>query len=77
VVCLSAGMDGYVTKPLKSGGLFAAMRELLKEQVEGVKAPSRSDVREGGVFDREQALASVDREMELLREVKHKSELYV
>jgi CheY-like chemotaxis protein len=33
--CREAGMDGFVTKPVKAARLEEAMREVLKERVAG------------------------------------------
>jgi HPt (histidine-containing phosphotransfer) domain-containing protein len=67
--CLNAGMDGYVSKPLKSEDLLAAMTEAMAGRPETVTDAAQTNVSKREVFDREQALASVDGDMELLREV--------
>ncbi len=68
-VCLEAGMDGYVSKPLKSEELFAAIRTLIQEREAASVTLMEQDRKLNGVFDREQALESVDGDMELFREV--------
>jgi two-component system sensor histidine kinase/response regulator len=67
--CLNAGMDGYVSKPLKADELHAAMVEAMAGRPGTISDSAKSHVNELEVFDREQALASVDGEMELFREV--------
>ena len=67
--CLKAGMDEYVPKPLKAEELFAVIDKVVTLQPKTVKTETDRDRDMGGVFDREQLLASADGDMELLREV--------
>ena len=67
--CLAAGMDGYVPKPLRADELLSVMRELVVERRETAVIAAPSKVEEGDVFNVEQALASVDGDMDLFREV--------
>jgi signal transduction histidine kinase/CheY-like chemotaxis protein/HPt (histidine-containing phosphotransfer) domain-containing protein len=67
--CLNAGMDGYVSKPLKSEDLLTAIAEAIAGRPETVTDAAQTNFSKGEVFDREQALASVDGDMELFREV--------
>ncbi|WP_320045568.1 response regulator [uncultured Desulfobacter sp.] len=62
-VCLNAGMDGYVAKPLQPEALFTAIH-YLTETVAAHTHEKRS-----AVFDREQSVASVGGDMDLLREI--------
>jgi CheY-like chemotaxis protein/HPt (histidine-containing phosphotransfer) domain-containing protein len=68
-LCLNAGMDSYVSKPLRTDELFAAIRELLMEEMESAPEPSCPGETGGEVFNREQTLASVDGDLNLLKEV--------
>ncbi len=68
-VCLEAGMDGYVSKPLKADELLSVMRELIADRMETGPIAAQPDVEKGDVFNREQALASVDGDMDLFREI--------
>jgi CheY-like chemotaxis protein/HPt (histidine-containing phosphotransfer) domain-containing protein len=67
--CLNAGMDGYVSKPLKSEELLSAMAEAMAGRPETVSDAAQTNVCKEELFDGEQALASVDGDMELLRDV--------
>jgi signal transduction histidine kinase/ligand-binding sensor domain-containing protein/CheY-like chemotaxis protein/HPt (histidine-containing phosphotransfer) domain-containing protein len=69
--CLDAGMDGYVSKPIKPEQLFAVLEKHAPQIVlERRVAPSNADSSsaEEGVFDRQAVLALIDDE-ELLREL--------
>ena len=68
-VCINAGMDGYVSKPLKADELFAEMLKLVGKRLESMEAGSCGEDQGENVFDRELALASVEGDGELLREV--------
>ena len=65
--CLAAGMDGYISKPIRASELF--------DKVEGVARPARPAQRAlpaaagEGVFDLERALAAMGDDPELLREL--------
>ena len=62
-------MDGYVSKPLKASELLAAMEEAARRRPETERSVRPADDKTEDVFDRERTLASVDGDMELLREV--------
>jgi HPt (histidine-containing phosphotransfer) domain-containing protein len=67
--CIKAGMDGYVSKPLKADELIGAMEELNVPRPESGKGLSSTDDKAAEAFDRERILANVDGDMELLKEV--------
>ena len=67
--CIKAGMDGYVSKPLKANELIGAMDELIRPRPENGKELSLPGDKAAEAFDRERTLASVDGDMDLLREV--------
>jgi CheY-like chemotaxis protein/HPt (histidine-containing phosphotransfer) domain-containing protein len=67
--CMNAGMDGYVSKPLKTEDLLAAMEQLFGSRPETGEDAPRPESTEENVYDREQALASVEGDLELLKEV--------
>ncbi len=68
-VCIKAGMDGYVSKPLKADELIGVMEELIRPRPETGEKHFPADDKTEGVFDRERSLSSVDGDMDLLREV--------
>jgi CheY-like chemotaxis protein len=66
--CLQAGMDGYISKPIRADELLAV--------VEGILPPTAwdesgeaTDMQAAAVFDRTAALAYVDGDVDLLREM--------
>jgi HPt (histidine-containing phosphotransfer) domain-containing protein len=67
--CIKAGMDGYVSKPLKADELIGAMEELLRRRPESGEEHFSADDKAAEAFDRERTLANVDGDMELLKEV--------
>ncbi|MCC7474200.1 MAG: response regulator [Pirellulales bacterium] len=66
-MCLSAGMDDYVSKPLKRADLDRALAPFACEQRSVTNEPQERT--SGDVFDEAAALAMVDGEQELLREL--------
>ena len=67
--CLAAGMDGYVTKPIKMDELFEVIRQLLIDKTLSFTSPPKARITGNEAFNRESALAAVDGDMELFREV--------
>jgi PAS domain S-box-containing protein len=69
--CLAAGMDGYVAKPLKAEELIAAIEAVITGQlaITGGGSGTQRTAAEEGIFDGEAALARVDGDRELFREV--------
>jgi PAS domain S-box-containing protein len=67
--CLNAGMDGYVSKPLRAEDIFTAVRGLFGEETENIRALSSTGDEKAEIFDRNQILASMDGDMDLLREI--------
>jgi HPt (histidine-containing phosphotransfer) domain-containing protein len=69
--CLAAGMDGYLTKPLRARELIDAIEHLVPDQppsapVAGVQSDGLAGA---GSFDRSAALAVVEGDLALLREL--------
>ena len=67
--CLFAGMDGYVSKPLRADELFAAMEEAIAVRSVPPVASEHGGASDEVVFDGKQAMSVVGGDMELLREV--------
>ena len=65
--CLAAGMDGYVTKPLRPQELYEALEGLPLASVAGAAAAGSTS--EPAVFDRDAALERMDGDVELLKEL--------
>jgi CheY-like chemotaxis protein len=65
--CLAAGMDAYVSKPIRAAELFEAIGRLLSADVEGAKERPGPEGRSGTVLDLDTALGVVDGDWELLR----------
>jgi len=66
--CLAAGMDGYVPKPIKAEDLVAAV-ENLGRGPEVAKAPTTASPREQEPIDTASALARVEGDVGLLKEL--------
>jgi signal transduction histidine kinase/CheY-like chemotaxis protein/HPt (histidine-containing phosphotransfer) domain-containing protein len=74
--CLAAGMDAYVTKPLRVDALFEAIARLVPSAFEAAVPVNSSDLVPTGneglveaVFDQTWALARVEGDGELLRKI--------
>jgi CheY-like chemotaxis protein len=65
--CLAAGMDGYVTKPLRPQELFEVLEDLPVASVVG--AASAESTAGPAVFDRDAALDRMDGDVDLLKEL--------
>jgi PAS domain S-box-containing protein len=63
--CLAAGMDGYIAKPIQARELYQAIAELVPNAARCEKAAAPPPV----VHDRDEALAHVGGDAELLREL--------
>jgi two-component system sensor histidine kinase/response regulator len=66
--CIAAGMDGYVPKPIKPEDLIAAV-ENFGRGPEVAKAPTTASPREQEPIDTASALARVEGDVELLKEL--------
>ncbi len=66
--CLEAGMDGYVSKPIRAEELFAALAELVSPEV---VTPCGEDAgaTTGKVLDTGELMARVDNDTDLLKEI--------
>ncbi len=69
--CLAAGMDAYVSKPIRAAELFEAIGRLLSADVKGATQRSDPEGPQGAVLDLDTALAVVDGDRELLRQMAH------
>jgi len=67
--CLAAGMDAYVSKPIRAAELSAAIERLLSSNAHGAKGTSSSEGQPEAGFDMESALAGVDGDRDLLRQM--------
>jgi CheY-like chemotaxis protein/HPt (histidine-containing phosphotransfer) domain-containing protein len=67
--CLAAGMDGYVSKPIRSEELFQALRELAPPSAPPAAGAPAGDGEGRDVFDRAAALAGAGGNASLLREI--------
>lgn len=70
--CLEAGMDGYVSKPIRSKELFAAIYGLISASTNSgaASAETQAEQKMGDeIFNKEEALARVDGDMEFFKEV--------
>ena len=69
-VCIEAGMDGYLSKPLRSEELYQAVQGFLAGEIEEDDSSSNGvGPALGSVFDRDSALERVSGDVELLEEV--------
>jgi PAS domain S-box-containing protein len=66
--CLEAGMDAYLSKPIRAEQLFAVLERLLPESIGGEARPDEEASPPIG-FDLATALGRVDGDLELLREL--------
>jgi two-component system, sensor histidine kinase and response regulator len=64
--CLAAGMDAYVSKPIRAAELFEAISRLLSLHVERAQERPVSEGPQQAVFDLDNALSGVGGDQELL-----------
>jgi CheY-like chemotaxis protein len=78
--CLAAGMDAYVSKPIRAQELFELLEGLAPPILDGGPPPARAPARDGGpppaaphaappAFDMAAALKRVDGDLDLLKEL--------
>src|ERR1700690_2110013 len=72
-MCLQVGMDGYVTKPVKSDELLSAIEAFTQksESIELIANAPQKGMKTEDVYNREDAMACVDGDDVLFREVVH------
>jgi CheY-like chemotaxis protein len=68
-ICLNAGMDGYITKPLRAEDLLAAIEKLFPHPSQTKTAARERSAAHEEVFDREKLMTTVDGDLELFREI--------
>ncbi len=61
--CLEAGMDGYLSKPIQAGQLFATIETILLFNDRAKTVEIRDEAQPGGPFDYASALARSDRDI--------------
>jgi len=66
--CLEAGMDEFIAKPIRPGEVFGALARYCAAST-AAEEPAHAEGSDDTVVDREQALASVDGDTELLQEL--------
>jgi len=69
--CLAAGMDAYVSKPIRAAEFIEIIARLLSAHVEGGKGTPAPEREPGAVFDLDTALAGADGDRELLQWMVH------
>jgi len=69
--CLAAGMDAYVSKPVRAAEFFEAIARSLISRVEGAKGLPAPEAPPGAAFDLDTALTAVEGDKELLRRMVH------
>ncbi len=67
--CLAAGMDDYISKPIKLDDLFDAITRFLPEAGSSEKEPALSDSTPHPDFDKHELLDRVEGDLELLEEI--------
>lgn len=66
--CLAAGMDSYISKPLRAQQLYEIIESLVAPDTEAKNVDAEAEAAEP-VFDREALLARLEGDQELLREI--------
>jgi len=67
--CIKAGMDGYLSKPLKTDELFSVIMKMTDVPEQNAEIFNNNEVEKESVFDIKQTLAIVDGDPALLKEV--------
>ncbi|HEY5314160.1 MAG TPA: response regulator, partial [Pirellulales bacterium] len=67
--CLEAGMDHYISKPIRSQELFAMIEGLFSSKVSKWDVPSQSDTDSAGPIDWQAALTTAGGDQQLLAEM--------
>jgi CheY-like chemotaxis protein len=66
--CMEAGMDGYVSKPIKTQELFDAIESLVGTSAEA-ETTAQAEQHADEIFDKAAVLDNIDGDVELLREL--------
>jgi two-component system sensor histidine kinase/response regulator len=72
--CLEAGMDDYVSKPIRDANLFSVIQKLVKglenkKQVRRLRHLEHINPADQGVFDLSEAMRAVDGDQDLFKEI--------